>query len=287
MAKLSKTDLRHHQSAMKLIQADRPLSLDETFEAFALYHEGAEGDQTGASAYFTPIDFANDMWIDTPQGGRLLDMCAGIGRLGYFASGRFRYEPEEFEEIVCVEKNPDYVEVGKRLFPEATWICADALDPALRRDLGKFDFAIANPPFGNTTKSEHEAPRYKGKEFDLAVMDVMATLAPSCWAIVPESRARWDRRGTKRPSAYADRFKKATGLDLHRFSSVDAHYHREAWRGTSPAVEIVGFGEEFESERSTSIIFETPPAGVHAMPQPVGYPSRAPESVPAQADLFA
>ncbi|MEU6719794.1 hypothetical protein ABZ897_50780 [Nonomuraea sp. NPDC046802] len=47
---------------------------------------------------------------------------------------------------MCVEKNPHYVAVGQRLLPEATWICGDVFD-VLSMGLGRFDTALANPPF--------------------------------------------------------------------------------------------------------------------------------------------
>jgi hypothetical protein len=268
MAKLSKRELTAHRAACALLEQDRPLTLDEAEQVFEDWHEGAGGDQTAASAFFTPCDMANDLSIEMPSYGSFVDLCAGIGRLAYFAGGQGRYEPHEYDRIVCVEKNPTYVEVGRKLLPQAEWICGDVLDPAVRARIGRVDFAISNPPFGTTTKSDFAAPRYRGADFDLKVMDVAATLAPSCWAIVPQDRARWDNRGTKRESKRADIFKRDTGLDLYRFSSVCPEYHRDAWRGTSPAVEIVGFGVEFENERGAAIIHELPPMWERPTPQP-------------------
>jgi predicted RNA methylase len=259
MAKLSKRELAAHRAAVSLLERGSPLTLDQCRQVLEDWHEGAGGDQTASSAFFTPCDMANDLQIEMPSYGSFVDLCAGTGRLAYFAGGQWRYEPHEYERIVCVEPNPAYCAVGQHILPQAEWICGDALDPAVLRQIGTVDAAIMNPPFGATTKSEHEAPRYRGAEFDLKVMDAAATLAPYCWAIVPQDRARWDYRGDRKESKRADRFQEATGLDLWRFSSVDPTYHRDAWRGTSPAVEIVGFGEEFEEERrSFSIIHDAP-----------------------------
>lgn len=284
MGKMSKRELAQHREAMALIEAGRKLSLDEMRFAFEHYHEAADSNQTAASAFFTPCDMASDLELEMPSHGTFVDLCAGIGRLAYFAGGQWRYEPHQYDRIVCVEINPRFVEIGRKLLPEAEWICGDVLDPAVIRQVGQVDFAISNPPFGNTTRSPHSAPRYKGKDFDLAVMDVAATLAPSCWAIVPEDRARWDRRGTKRYSKRAEIFSKATGLEIHRFSSVCPEYHRDEWRGVKPSVEIVGFGELFEEERSTSIIFDNPPAGRPA-PQPAAPPIPPPPAIGAQLQL--
>lgn len=291
MAKLSKRELAAHRAAVQLLERGN-LNLDERVQVYEDWHEGAGGDQTAASAFFTPIDMASDLRFDMPQHGTFVDLCAGTGRLAYFAGGQAMYEQwrHNYERIVCVERNPAYVEIGRQLFPEAEWICGDVLDPALVRKLGTFDQAIANPPFGHTTKSEHKAPRYKGADLDLAVMDVASTLAPSCWAIVPQDRARWDYRGDYRQSKRADLFEKATGLQLHRFSSVCPEYHRDGWRGTSPAVELVGFGEEYEAERKSFSIIHGEPA---RDPAPVLDPApfipttaTAKPAQPAQLALF-
>lgn len=251
MAKLSKRELAAHRAAVQLLERGT-LTLDETEQVYRDWHEGAGGDQTAASAFFTPIDMAADMRFEMNQRGSFVDLCAGTGRLAYFAGLQGTY-PEfraHYDRIVCVERNPAYVEIGRKLFPAAEWICGDALDPAVHRQIGQVDMAICNPPFGSTTRSDFTAPRYKGKRIDLAVMDVAATLAPNCWAIVPENVAPWDYRGDRRDSSHADAFTKATGLGLHRFASLDPKVYRDDWRGTAPNVEFVGFGQEYEDERA-------------------------------------
>lgn len=286
MAKLTKAQLAAHRQAVALLESGKRLSLDETAFVFENWHEGAGGDQTAASAFFTPIDLASDMLIDTPSYGSFVDLCAGTGRLAYFAGGQFAYEDtrRQYRRIVCVERNPAYVAIGKRLFPEAEWICGDALDPAVRRQIGDVDFAIANPPFGTTTRSDFEAPRYKGKRIDLAVMDVAATLAPDCWAIVPQNVATWTRRGDYRPSAHAEAFERATGHGIYRFSSIAPEYYADQWRGTSPQVEIVGFGEEFDLNHRGHTIIHGKPA---PDPLPIANPVPAAAKVGEQLALFA
>lgn len=283
MAKLSKQQLAAHRAAVQLLDNGRPLTLDEREQVFTDWHEGAGGDQTAGSAFFTPCDMASDMRFDMPGHGTLVDLCAGIGRLAYFAGGQFYYEPADYSRIVCIEKNPAFVEVGKRLFPEAEWICGDILDPAIRRRIGTFDSAISNPPFGTTTKSEHRAPRYQGAEFDLKAMDVAATLAPYCWAIVPADRAHWDQyQGLPRQSKRADAFTKATGHPLYRFSNVCAKHYQDQWRGVSPNVEIVGFGAEFDLEHGLPAIAPppiAPGAAQLAIAQDMPPPSIAARSV--------
>jgi hypothetical protein len=59
---------------------------------------------------------------------------------------------EGFTELTCVEINPRYFEVGRKLLPEARWINADVFDWRTL-DLGRYDVAIANPPFGRVKPS--------------------------------------------------------------------------------------------------------------------------------------
>lgn len=269
MAKLTKRELAKHTAAAALVDLDRPLTLDERVQVAEDWHEGGGGDQTAASAFFTPCDMANDLRIDMHGHGSFVDLCAGIGRLAFFAGGQAMYDEcrHRYERIVCVEKNPAYVAVGRRILPDAEWICGDIFDPEVIRQIGRVDQAVLNPPFGSTTKSPFEAPRYRGADFDLKAMDLAATLAPSCWAIVPRDRAPWDWRGNREESPRATRFHNATGLDLHRFSSVCPEYHRDGWRGTSPAVEIVGFGEEYEAERASTRTIHAAPVIPAAQPE--------------------
>ena len=50
--------------------------------------------------------------------------------------------------------NPAFVEIGKKLLPEANWICGSAFDKSIwdqiTKDLpdNKFDVCVSNPPFG-------------------------------------------------------------------------------------------------------------------------------------------
>lgn len=262
MAKLTKAQAKRHAAAVALIERPGPLNLEERETVFTDWHEGADSNQTWSSAYFTPVSLASDLRFDMPGRGTLIDLCAGIGRLAYFAGGQGVYEDyrHKYSRIVCIERNPRYVELGKRLFPEAEWICGDVLDPQVTRGLGSFDAAIMNPPFGTATKSDHKAPRYKGADMDLAVMDVAASLAPWCLAIVPRDRARWTKRGDAQPSKRADLFQQATGLDVWRFSNLDCDFYIDEWNGVAPSVEIVGFGAEFEAERTSTRIVHPAPA---------------------------
>jgi len=114
-------------------------------------------------------------------------MCAGIGILSYAAV----MEEDSWSQcplkITCVEINPDYIEIGKKLLPHAQWICGDILDPDFLRSLGHFDFAISNPPFGNINSSHRKA--YKSGLFEYMVIEAASQIANNSIFIIPQMSA--------------------------------------------------------------------------------------------------
>ena len=150
------------------------------------------------------------------------------------------YDRHEFE-FVCVERNPDYVEIGKKLVPEATWICADVFD-VLDMNLGKFDTAISNPPFGNI-KRENNSPRYSGKDFEYHVIDIASSLADFGVFIVPQGSAGFNYSGRpyyeRQKEGKAVKFQELTGLYFEAGCGVDTSIFKNEWKGVSPICEIV------------------------------------------------
>jgi hypothetical protein len=145
-------------------------------------------------------------------------------------------------ELTCVEINADYAAIGQKLLPEARWIVG-GIDN-LPADLGYFDCAISNPPFGKTAKIK--GPRYSGED-DLAVVDIASDLARWGVFILPSMSVPFEYSGRPhyglRESAKYTRFAEKTGIDL-RCESIDCQYHRADWKGVSPSVEVVS--AEFE-----------------------------------------
>lgn len=172
MAKLTKAQRKAHAEAEAILTKDR-LTEDEREFVFRNWHEGAEFINGAAGAFFTPYDLAGDFALDG-AGGRVIDLCAGIGILSYFVGQRARYGSRA-TELTCVEINPKYCEVGRKLVPEARWINADVFDWK-KLDLGRYDIAIGNPPFGRVRRSAN-GPRYRGSEFEYHVIDIAAELA--------------------------------------------------------------------------------------------------------------
>ena len=187
MAKLTKKQSSRHREACALLANDK-LSHDDVEFIFNHWHEGTAIDQTFAGAFFTPPEMACDFRIEV-HGDRILDLCAGIGVLSYylfhFGYGRHG-QPDR--EITCIERSPAFVEIGKKLLPQANWICADVFDLDLAA-LGHFDTVIANPPFGSNSRAGNKAPRYSGSSFEYHIIDLASDLADYGTFIIPQMSA--------------------------------------------------------------------------------------------------
>jgi len=157
MAKISKRMLKLHQEALELVNQDKPLTFPEKEFVLANYKPYAEHNVTETNAFFTPIEFACALNVELPHPSqfdrriRVLDLCAGMGMLSFafYHYNGLGYAQQEDVELVCVELEEEYVKVGKKILPEATWIQGDILRPETLEGLGKFDVFVSNPPFMN------------------------------------------------------------------------------------------------------------------------------------------
>lgn len=280
MARLSKAEVKRHNEAEALLKLDR---LNDDQRQFVLdnWNEGATHMNSAHGAFFTPSDLALDAAL---MGGcnicsdcddfRVIDLCAGIGCLGLAAWWR----TNKRAQVTCVEKNPDYVAIGKKLFPEARWICGSV--DQLPADIGRFDVALANPPFGKLCKIK--GPRYSGED-ELAVIDIASTLARMGCFILPQMSCPFAYSGQqfyrRRHSEKFERFHRATGIEVE-CESIDTSYFAEGWRGVKPNVEVVTC--DFEQVPLAEIAPRAPLALVAAAASPAPAPVRV-----AQLDLFA
>jgi predicted RNA methylase len=165
MAKLTKEQAKKHAEACRVLQKEK-LSLEERYFVLENWREDASHINSVAGAFFTPPGLARDFAIEV-NGRRVVDLCAGIGSLAFAVWHRHQLDRSSLNHITCVEINPDYVAVGKKILPEATWIVADVFD--LTKDIGHFDCAISNPPFGAAKKSGR-SPRFFGSVLTLPTM---------------------------------------------------------------------------------------------------------------------
>lgn len=240
MAKLTKARRKAHAEAEAILTKDR-LTEDEREFVFRNWHEGANHLNGAAGAFFTPYDLAGDFALDGAA-GRVIDLCAGIGVLSYFIGERARYGSRT-TELTCIEINPKYCEVGRKLLPDARWINADVFDWR-ELDLGRYDMAIGNPPFGRVRRSAN-GPRYRGAEFEFHVIDIAAELADYGAFILPQQSASFQYSGRQ----YYERcktgkgidFEKATGLEMTCGVGVDTSIFKNDWKDTSIITEIACF----------------------------------------------
>lgn len=234
MAKLSKAQAKLHQQACDLAALDRPLTLDEREFIINNWQESASHINSAAAAFFTPLELAFHLAIETKGCRTIIDLCAGIGALSYAV---WQHNVREgIDRLVCIEINPDYAAIGRKVLPEAEWIVASVEDLP---DLGRFDLAISNPPFGKVMKIQ--GPRYSG-EADLAVIDIASDLAEYGVFIIPQMSSPFEYSGKPhykvRSSAKFDRFHSATSIELNAGCGVDCSMFRDQWRGVTPRVEI-------------------------------------------------
>ncbi|MCD1645193.1 methyltransferase [Aurantimonas coralicida] len=239
MSKLSKAQAKAHAEATALLSKD-VLSQDERAFVLQNWQESANHVNTTAGAFFTPIELAGDFSLDVGP-GRLVDLCAGIGTLSRAVIDLQRYSDRP--EIVCVEVNPAYVEVGRKIVPEATWICADLFD-VFDMGLGRFDVAISNPPFGRIKREGgRKAPRYTGADFEFHVIDIAAHLADYGVFILPQMSAGFSYSGRpfyeRQTSGKAFDFQRVMGLHFEAAIGIDCSVYRDQWHGVAPAVEVV------------------------------------------------
>lgn len=248
MSKLTKPQIKAHREACALL-TQPTLTLDERAFVLNNWQESAQHINSAAGAFFTPSSLARDLSIYVGEGS-IIDLCAGIGSLAFHSIDRYAQARSTTpQHIVCVEINPDYVEIGRKIVPEAEWICCDVFDLVGIEDvLGPFDCAIANPPFGRAKNLP-----LPGVTIDLNVLAIASRLAMSGVFILPQESCPFQYSGrqgyTERESTSYSKFRSVCDVDL-MCSSVDCSVHRDVWRGVSPNVEIAYYDlEEQRMER--------------------------------------
>jgi Predicted RNA methylase len=233
MARISKRESANHNKVMELIHSDKQLTQDDKEFIFNNY----QGDGIGATgAFFTPEMLAWDFILDAGCSGDCIELCAGIGRLSYYQF--LRNNPSH---ITCVELNPEYVQIGKRVLPEAEWITGDALQYTPDRF---YRVAYGNPPFGNINTSQAYTGRYTGSEFEYKIIDRARYYASMGVWIVPQGSAGFKYSGH---SYYDDsvqtpkyhRFNRETGLVLTPGVGIDTSIYRDEWHATKVICESV------------------------------------------------
>jgi hypothetical protein len=242
--KLTKPQIKSQEACEELLKKDT-LTYDEKIYVYENWHEGATNTNSVAGAFFTPFGLARDFHLELYDKKKTIDLCAGIGMLSFIA-----YHWNECHDITCVEYNSDYVRVGKKLLPEANWICGSIFD-IVDDD---YEQAISNPPFGKIKTGISDIKlKYKGAEFDLKAIEIASKISSRASFILPQgstpfkySGARYyeDLRDTDSCSNKVKKFIKETGIDYEFNCGIDTSYYLNEWKGVSPLCEIVNFDFE-------------------------------------------
>ncbi|HAT1565041.1 TPA: methyltransferase, partial [Citrobacter freundii] len=177
-----------------------------------------------------------DFMLDAGCSDDCIELCAGIGRLSYYQF--IRNKPSH---ITCVELNPEYVLIGKRVLPQAEWITGDALQYTPDRF---YRVAYGNPPFGKINTSGAYTGRYTGSEFEYKIIDRAREYSSYGVWIVPQGSAGFKYSGhtyydRSIQSAKYIKFEKDTGLILHPGVGIDTSIYRDQWNGTKVTCESV------------------------------------------------
>lgn len=235
MGKLTKSELKLHEQAIGIL-GSASISEDDADFVFDNYHPGATNNLTAGAIFFSPRGVAEEAAVMHGGGGRVIDLCAGIGILGRSLLQHNR----SITELVCVEINPEFVEIGKKLVPQARWICGSAFEEI--ESLGVFDSGISNPPFGNIkTDSKSKFSRV----VHLAIAELLLTHArDGAILIIPDGDHSQLDRSNPMPSANYARFIEAYPQAVLDPCSTDIRCYKDQWKAAAPNVAIVNLGFE-------------------------------------------
>jgi len=238
--KLTRQQRQAHAQAEAILSSGNAHRIDERQAVIERWHEGANHNNAASSAFFTPYDIAFHLALNVPNGGKLLDLCSGIGAL----TVAILDHGHDFDEIVLVEYNEDYCEVARKLLPQAEVINGSIYDPVLIAELTTRGFrtVVSNPPFGTVSKPKGASgPRYKGDAHYEAI-DIASDLADNGVFILPQQACPFAYSGRQnfiRVDNYRyEKFSKTTGIELELGASTDTSV-LTPFRSTTITVEIV------------------------------------------------
>jgi len=241
--KLTKEAAKQHEYMKTLIlsaENGNPLRSYDVDYILDHYREDAEHMNNLAGAFFTPYEIARDFAIEIPSSSKtVLDIGAGIGRLSQMAA---LYSGAK---ITCIEINPEYLRVGKILFPQFEWIAGDAIEVCKRlaEENRHFDTVISNPPYGSVRSMSVKPPRYRQAQAQFKVIDAAADIADYGVFILPQMSVPFVYSGhqhyeeRKNNKAY-NTFSRQTGLVIEHNCGIDLAQYKNLWNGTSMVCEV-------------------------------------------------
>jgi hypothetical protein len=197
---------------------------------------------------------ASDFCLNIYKRAKTIDLCAGIGGLAFAA-----YHYQDCTDITCVELNPIYYGIGRKLLLEAKWINDSIFN---YKSFGHFAQCISTPPSGKIKTGIDESIKselkYKGAEFDLITIEIASKIADYGCFILPQQSTPFKYSGQLyfidtriqspgynphglQPPAKVQKFIYQTGFDYQFNIGVDTSVYKDDWKGVSPVCEIVYF----------------------------------------------
>jgi len=238
--KLSKRKLKLHDQAEEILQKEELNGADKEF-VFENWHPAVNHDVTGHAVYFTPEGLASELAMQL-YGEELvvLDLCAGIGMLSWSVVNAYRWTGK-IPRIIAVEFNKDFVEVGKKLVPEAEWIQGNIFDDETWAQIDcPIDIVISNPPFGAIASYKYD----RKLPADLEIVGRALDISPKGGIfILPSGSVPFEYSGvsyykSKESSAWNRFLKYYPDVEIN-CCSIDTEVYRDEWRMANPRVELV------------------------------------------------
>lgn len=252
--KIPKRELKRQNELLALTKKEK-LTDEEIEQIYLEFNPAILDDISTNGVYFTPDGLASDAALFTYRHGHLIDVCAGIGALSYNCLMRDHYE-KNIKSITCIELNPRFVELGKKLLPQANWICASAFDQELWDSITsgltdqRFDCMISNPPFGVPTVKDDSTNwlNYQGHR-DLMVLELCLRYSKNGNFILPSGSVPFEYSGKPYYRNEVDRWSQKLKKFLkenkdYKFTmqcdGIDCSIYKDEWQNLNGiAVECV------------------------------------------------
>lgn len=249
MSRLTKREIKDQRDLYNLAISglssqwwEREEQVDKIYENF---HPSIIDNQTENGAFYTPYGLAQDCAVFTHRHGHIVDVCAGIGMMAYRVKQMDSYD-KKIKSITCIELNPKAVEIGKKLLPEANWICGNVFDldlwQSLTKDLpdNRFDIMISNPPFGKDMNKRTAPFLNMSGERDLMVLELALRYAKGGYFILPSGSVPFKFSGERyyknEPDRWMQRLKRFIKVNEEfKFNMVcdgiDTSIYKDDWKG--------------------------------------------------------
>jgi predicted RNA methylase len=230
--KLTKQQTARHEDAEALLRQDK-LRLDERQFVMEHWNPAACHNIGVNGVFFTPLDMARDaVMFGQSDNTRVLDACAGIGRLAW----NVIHTHGCTSRVTCVEINPTFVAVGRKVLPEAEWICGCVFD--VLPTLPPFDVAFSNPPYGRVPSVPAVKP-FRSAQFAVIDLLVRHTRRGAILIIPDTDHSQENKRNGERATPSSDYLKfieKYPQAGIAPTSTDRMGYTRFSDTGTQPMI---------------------------------------------------